>query len=246
MIYLFFGQDIDKARQKANTVADSLIKKRPDASLFRLNSDTWQEAAFDEYVGGQGLFVQKYIVFLDRLFENKEIKEYVVGQLKALKESQNIFIVLEGALDKATFTKFEKNAEKVQEFAGEKEGDGKGAKKPVSGDFNMFAMTDALGSRNQKRLWTLYQKALRHGAVEEELHGMLFWQIKSMILALSSSGPAESGLNPFVYSKAKGYAKNFSADELKALSSQLVVMYHKAHRGEVDFAAELEKFFLEI
>lgn len=243
MIYLFYGQDIDQARRKVNTVVDSLLKKRPDASLFRLDSDTWQEAAFDEYVGGQGLFVQKYIVVLDRLFEKKEIKEYVVDRLKVLKESNNIFIILENSLDRATLAKFEKNTEKVQVFGGKKEGTVKG-KKPS--DFNMFAITDALGARNQKLLWTIYQQALRHGVVSEELHGILFWQIKSMLLVTTSKDAKESGLNPFVYSKAKNYAKNFTLQELKKNSSQLVTMYHQAHRGEVDFDSALEKFFLSI
>jgi DNA polymerase III delta subunit len=243
MIYLFYGQDIEQARRKGNGVVESLLKKRPDASLFRLDSDSWQEAAFDEYVGGQGLFVQKYIVILDQLFEKKEIKEYVVERLKLLKASDNIFIVLENSLDKATLAKFEKNAEKVQAFGEGKEGLAKG-KKPA--DFNMFAITDALGARNQKRLWTIYQKALRHGVVSEELHGILFWQVKSMLLAAESKDVVESGLNPFVYSKAKNYAKNFTLPELKNISSQLVTMYHQAHRGEVDFDIALEKFFLSI
>ena len=110
----------------------------------------------------------------------------------------------------------------------------------------MFAMTDALGARNQKRLWTLYQQALRHGVVNEELHGILFWQVKSMLLAALSKDVKESGLNPFVYGKAKNYAKNFTLSELKKISSQLVTMYHQAHRGEVDFDIALEKFFLTI
>lgn len=243
MIYLFYGQDIDQARRKSNGVVDSLLKKRPDAALFRLDSDTWQEAAFDEYVGGQGLFVQKYIVVLDRLFEKKEIKEYVMERLKALKESDNIFIVLENALDKATLAKFEKNAEKVQVFGEGQEG---AVKNKKSADFNMFAITDALGARNQKRLWTIYQQALRHGVVSEELHGILFWQVKSMLLAAVSKDVKESGLNPFVYGKAKNYAKNFTLPELRKISSQLIAMYHRAHRGEVDFDAELEKFFLSV
>jgi len=95
-------------------------------------------------------------------------------------------------------------------------------------------------------LWTLYQQALRHGVVSEELHGVLFWQVKSMLLAMLSKDAKESRLNPFVYSKAKNYAKNFTLPELKKISSQLITMYHRAHRGEVDFDVSLEKFFLSI
>ena len=239
MIYLFYGQNIEQARHKANGVVESLLKKRPDASLFRLDSDNWQENAFDEYVGGQGLFVQKYIVVLDCLFEKKEIKEYVVERLKVLKASENIFIVIENELDKATLAKFEKNSEKIQEY-------GIAGKELTTEKFSLFPMADALSSRNQKRMWTLYQKALRHGVVSEELHGILFWQVKSMLLAQNSKDAKESGLNPFVYSKAKTFAKNFKVGELEKVSSRLVKMYHQAHRGEADFNASLEKFFLEI
>jgi hypothetical protein len=243
MIYLFYGRDTDKARSKAGAITESLLQKRKNASFFKLNSDTWQETAFQEYVGGQGLFVQKYIVFLDRLFEKKEIKDFVLGRLKELKESENIFIILEGVLDKASITKFEKHSEKVQSFGETDEAVGKKIKKA---EFNIFSITDALGARNQKRLWTLYQQALRNNVVSEELHGILFWQVKSMLLALLSKDVKESGLNPFVYSKAKNYAKNFTLSELKNISSSLIQMYHRAHRGEVDFESELEKFFLKI
>jgi hypothetical protein len=67
-----------------------------------------------------------------------------------------------------------------------------------------------------------------------------------MLLATLAKDAKESGLNPFVYSKAKNYAKNFTLPELKKISSQLVKMYHQAHRGEVNFEMALEKFFLSI
>jgi hypothetical protein len=235
-----YGSEIEQARTKAHDLVDSLLKKKPDASFFKLNTETWQEAAFDEYIGGQGLFVNKYIVMFDTLFQNKEIKEYVVDRIKALKESDNIFIILENTLDKVTLTKFEKHSEKVQEFGSNE----KPLKKKE--EFNMFSMTDAFGARDKKRLWTLYQKAVRNDAVSEEIHGMLFWQVKSMLLAEGSKDAKEAGLNPFVFSKAKGYVRNFKEGELKKISSLLVRMYHNAHRGMVSFDSELEKWILEV
>lgn len=240
MIYLLYGQDVAQARKKAHELVDSLLKKRPDAAFFKLDTENWQEAAFDEYIAGQGLFVQKYIVLLDRLFENKEIKEYVSAKIKDLGESENIFIVLEGIIDAATLKKLEKHGEKIQEF-GSNEKELK--KKP---EFNIFSMTDALGARDKKKLWTLYQKAIRGRAVAEEIHGMIFWQIKSLLLASTTEDAKEAGLNPFVYSKAKGYSRNFKEQELKTISSQLISMYHDAHRGKVSFDGELEKFLLEV
>ena len=38
--------------------------------------------------------------------------------------------------------------------------------------------------------------------------------------------------------------KFFSKEELKKASSELVSIYHKAHRGEYDFTISLEQFIL--
>src|SRR6185369_9649773 len=101
MIYFYQGEDITKGREKANALVDSLQKKKPDASVFRMNSENFDIARLSEYVESQGLFSNKYIVFLDRLSEDKNIKEEFIDKLKEIQESENIFIILEGKLDKA-------------------------------------------------------------------------------------------------------------------------------------------------
>ncbi len=239
MLYVLYGTDQDKARAKAHELIDSLLKKRPDASFFKVDTENFSEGMFQEYLSGQGLFVNKYIVFCDRLGESKEIRAYIEGMLKEIKESENIFILLEESFLAALKKKIEKYAEKVQEFSlSEKNG----AKK----EFNMFALTDALGARDRKNLWVLYRQAVAQGGVSEEIHGILFWQVKSMLLTQSSPDAKSAGLNPFVYSKAKGYAKNFSSEALKKMSQELVRMYHEAHRGEINFEDALEQWILEV
>ena len=113
-----------------------------------------------------------------------------------------------------------------------------------------FDFANTLGERNKKMLWTLYQDALVEEVASEEVHAMFFWQVKSMLAALKSKDAGEAGLNPFVFTKAKSYAKNFghTTDEaekkLKEMSTTLFEMYHEAHRGNADFAVALEKFVL--
>ena len=97
-----------------------------------------------------------------------------------------------------------------------------------------------------KDAWVLLQKALDTGGVPEEIHGMLFWQVKSMILAVSSKTAGEAGLNPFVFRKSLSFAKNFTEEELKNLSARLVSIYHDARRGGDELAIALEKFVLSI
>lgn len=251
MIYLLYGTDKDKAREKARGLVDSLLKKKPDASFFKLTTENWNEASFSEYIGGQGLFENKYIVLADGLFEDKDIKELVVKRVKEIQESQNVFIFREGTLDKATLGKFEKAAEKVQEFEAPEVPKGRkfgmDTVNPLNlAEFNIFSLTDALGKRDKKELWVLYQKTVIKGVPGEEVHGLLFWQIKNMIIASEAKSAKEAGMNPFVFSKAQGFAKKWTLDELKKYSSDLISLSHDARRGIHDFDGALERFVLSI
>jgi len=50
-------------------------------------------------------------------------------------------------------------------------------------EFNIFALTDALGARQKKDAWILYQKALGAGLSAEEIFFKIVWQVKSMLIA---------------------------------------------------------------
>jgi DNA polymerase III delta subunit len=235
MIYLLHGTGEYEARKKLHELLASLFKKRPDALYFHITNE--DESSIEEMIGSQGLFEQKYIVVYDHIFSDAEKKKEYVKVLKEFKESPHVFIFLEGKLDAKTKASFEKYAEKVQEFVG------KETKKET---FNVFSLTDALGRRDRKTLWTLYQKAEQEDVSYEEIHGILFWQIKSLLLAQSAKSASEAGLNPFVFRKSLGFLKNFTELELKDMSARLVRISHDAHRGVCDFGTTLERFILRV
>ena len=234
------------AKKAANLAAD-LLKKKPDASLFSLTEENWNDAAIDEYIGGQGLFSNKYIVLVRGILEKKELKEVFLDKLEVFAESPNIFIISAGSIDKASLKKIEKHAEKVQEVASAdsaSEDSGPNSSKKFAGN-SMFAMADALGARDKKTLWILYREAIEEGKVPEEIHGIFFWQAKSMVLASRTKSATESGLNPFVHSKSARYAANFSGAELSSLIERLVSVYHDSHRGIHEFETAMERLILE-
>ncbi|MCR4334372.1 MAG: hypothetical protein NUV47_01410 [Patescibacteria group bacterium] len=218
MIYFLYGEDKDKTRAKANDLINVLQKKKPDAGFFKMTDENYSNSNLDEYIGGQGLFSSKYIVFLDNVFKNKEAKDDVIKKIKEIGKSENIFIILEEKIDKITFAKMEKNAEKMQTFAG--------VEKEKQANYNIFAMTNALGNRDRKKLWLFYLEAVSHDIASEEISGILFWKIKDMIM--------------------KRDTRKYSLEELQKLSSKIVSMYHEAHRGNLDFTIALEKFVLGI
>ena len=238
MLYFFHGSDKDSARAKARGLIDALRKKKPDAELFRIDAESWSETKLQELTAGQGLFNNSYIIHITSLFENKEAKGGFVDHLEDIAKSPNVFISIEGDVDKKTLLTVASSAEKVQSFDKFKTG-----KKP---EFNIFSLTDAFGRRDRKKLWVLFRKAVSGGAVPEEIHGILFWQLKSMILASSAKTAGEAGVAPFVFTKAKSFLKNYEERELKNLSSKLVKMYHDAHRGVHDFEVALERLILSI
>jgi DNA polymerase III delta subunit len=238
MIYFLYGEESDKAREKAHELMDALLKKRPDASLFHLDAESWTAEEMERLIGGSGLFQSNYIVFLNGVLENSEAEDLVLSRLKELEESPNVFIMLEGIVKKLVKDKIEKRASKSQEFSSEDI--------PVRAEFGNFALADALGRRDKKELWVLLQKAVTEGKAPEEFHGMLFWQTKCMLQAANAKSPADSGLKPFVYSKSLRYSKNYSLDELGEKSAELVSIYHEARRGGDDLDIALEKFVLDL
>lgn len=238
MIYLMHGTDIEKAREKTRALTDALQKKKPDALFYRITTQNYADNPLESLVAGQGLFASKYIVFYDSVFESKDIKEIIMEALADIKESENIFIFLEKDLDKKTLAKIEKHAEKVQEFI---------AREVVKKkEYNPFAISDALLSKDKKRLWMLLMEAKKKGNAAEEIHGIIWWQVKSLKLAMVSKDAKEAELSPFVFSKAKSASADFSPKLVDNMLSALVAMYHDAHRGERDLWVEMERWGLSL
>lgn len=253
MIYLFYGDDQIKARVLALRTVEAGRKKHQDAGFFKLAAENFSENKLDELIGSQGLFYSGFIVFADNLCEEKEISEVLIKKLKEIKVSPNFFVFLEGKLNKKELETFKKNADKIEEFVKPVKKLSKKEELAEKGEkIDFFEFSNALGERNKKLLWTLYQDALAESVQSEEVHGIFFWQVKAMLSALKSKDATEAGLNPYVFSKSKNYARNYGATaseseaKLKEMSSKLFNLYHEAHRGNLDFAVALEKFILEL
>ena len=247
MIYFYYGTDIESARKKAKITIDSLLLKKPDATLIKIRDEELSLDKIIELAVGQALFSNKYIVFFNRTFDNKENKELILKNIKEFATSDNIFIFVEGRLDKTSLTKIEKNSEKVQEFIRPEKILNKKEKLATIGEkIDFFEFADAIGKRDKRGLWVLYQDALAEQVPAEEVHGIFFWQVKSMLLAKKCKTAEEANMKPFPYDKARGYSRNYKDGELEDLSSRLVYMYHEAHRGNIDFFVALEKFILEL
>jgi DNA polymerase III delta subunit len=177
MLYVFYGTDAAQAGEKARALVESLRQKRPDAAYEKIDADSWDPSVLQSHLGGQGLFSNKYIVFVDRVTENKSAKEELADYIEAMQESPNIFILYEGKVLTELKKALEKHAEKIvvvdeKKAAGSFFGGGDGP--------NIFALADAVGKRDAVRAWTLYRQAVDGGIESEAIIGMLFWKAKSL------------------------------------------------------------------
>ncbi|MEK7177006.1 MAG: hypothetical protein AAB719_01790 [Patescibacteria group bacterium] len=113
-------------------------------------------------------------------------------------------------------------------------------------EFNIFLLTDALGAKNKKEAWTLYQKALLAGVSPEEIFFKLFWQVKSMLIVSKVKTVSETDMKPFTYNKSKSFLKNFKQEELEQISEDLVTGFILARRGEGEIETLIEKLLLKL
>jgi len=236
MLYVIHGQDFFKARQKSADLVLNLLKKKPDASHFKMTSENFEKAKFQELMSSQGLFEKKYIVELVGVIEDGEFRDDIIDRLEECAACDHVFIFVEKKIDKETLKKIEKYASKIQEFT---------KSDVIQKDRGFFSLADAFGERDRHKLWSLYRQAVDQGAVLEEIHGILFWGLKNMIIS-SSVGESQSKLKPFVYKKALRFSRNFKKEELASLALRLANIYHDSHMGKCDLELGLERLILKL
>jgi hypothetical protein len=240
MLYVIHGSDTQKGRGKLQSLVGVLQSKRPDATLFRLSPENWNQGFLDEVLAGVNLFTPKNIIVLDSLVSNKDSVDYIEERIGDFAASEHVCILFDSKVSKALLTKLEKKAEKVEEHNLKVGGDDSAGKKAPQ----TFAFADALASRSKVNSWKLFQELSLDGLAAEEIHGVVWWQFKSIYVAYDARTAGEADMKPYTFSKCQAFKKNWTKSELNVFLDGLMDMYHKAHRGEVDFMIEMERLCL--
>jgi hypothetical protein len=236
MLYLIYGTNTNKIRAKQKELVGIMQSKQPNVSVYRVTTENWKDFSLEELLGSQGLFLAKYIVTLDKLLEDKEIGSEVIGALEEMKVSEHAWIILEDKVSAPNLKKIEKFAYKVFDFNDSIGAQGGSEKKrPLAFDF-----AEQFASKNKVGAWSEFIKLKEAELAGEEIHGVLWWQMKSVYLAKFSKTADESGLAPYSFQKALRLSKGWELKELNVLLDKLVEIYHEAHRGGGDLMVELE------
>lgn len=236
MLYVLHGNDFVKKRAKLGEILASIKDKRPEVSVFKLSGEDFisDDGAnrLRELVSSQVLFGGDYVVVLENVLE--VALEEVKNKLAEIADSAHIFIFVEEVLKAPEKKLFEKAGTTMEALS---------TKLAPKSDFNIFSLADALASKDKKKLWFLYQKALKEEFAPEEIAGTIFWQIKTLILV---SGDDTGTMKPYSISKAKKSLSKWSEAELRKTSGKLISTYHNARRGGPALKEGLELFLLKI
>lgn len=235
MLYLVYGNDRTKGRARFQALRDELCV---DRNIEVMQEGTLSSLRIDEMILSRGLFDNTSVFILDSILEKGDEQELVAARAVDLASSSNSFLIFEPTLDKKIAPFIVKEAALAEEYALKKS-----FARPA---FNIFALGDALGARNKKDLWVLYQQALGAGLAPEEINGTLFWQVKNMALMKRAQAGSSSGLNPFVAKKAFVFAKNYTNNEIENLARKLSAIVHEDHRGGESLKIALEKLILSL
>lgn len=229
MLKVFFGSDrkstVDAAQEAAGKIS---------AEPIAIDDHSFTEGQFDDLTTAASLFGEAGVYIIDTPSNNKDLLEECLASLPDMAESVNHFFIIEGTLLAPAKKKYAKHAESVEEFAADK-----------AELFNTFSMADAFARRDKKSLWVLIQEAQLLGIREEEIIGILWWQIKALRLASVTNSAAEAGMKDYPYSKAKQALSKFKEKEMENLANSLLQLYHQGHKGMVDIKLALEKWVLK-
>lgn len=206
MIYILSGNDTKKK--------SAYLKKlyKSDQSIFVPEANATKEMILD-YAMERSLFGESTTVVFENILKKEDIS-LSPDELSKLKDSKTVVVFLEEKLLAVDSKKYIKYAT-IEDFSTQIV--------KQTPKMNIFSIADAFARRDKINTWILYRDAVALGAQPEEISGIIFWKIKTMVL---------------------NGTKSFSQDELKSQSSELVSLYHKAHRGESDFVIGLEQFIL--
>lgn len=174
MFYFFHGSDRDKARTALNKALEKAVKQ---ADVLRI-TDAHSVADLQSALQGPGMFAKARVVVLDSVLggDNEEMRANLIGGLENLRDSEEYFYILEGALDAATRKQIEKYAEKSEKFDAPKK----------EKDTTIFALSGALQKGDRKALWVGLMREFAKGSAPEAVHGLLFWGAKRMLLGARS------------------------------------------------------------
>lgn len=215
MIYLFSGDD---SKNKILNY-EKFIKSLPASETFFVNRNSFDPVQIESFYSGSSLFSALSTVVFQNIFEYEETRSFVLEKLKKMGESDNIFIFLEGKLNKLVLDAFKKLNPKIAQINVFE------LPKAKKEKYDNFLVANAFANKDKLNTWICFRQAMDVGVGMEEIIGVLFWKIKDLLLK-------------------KNFSK-FTEEQLKNFASRISYLLPEARKKEEDAEAAFEQFLLE-
>ena len=181
-------------------------------------------------------------------YEQQSPSEYIIHMLPELKTSEHIWIIVEDALfgkssgkdlgvkDTKSLTEIrsvlKKHSDKLEEYdrTSAKGFDSRTSRGSVGEkEINSFTFTDAFFAKQTIEAINVLTQLQSQSIAPEEIHGALWWQLKTLIQVLEKSTKTVS---PYAIQKSSRLLKYWTREEILALSHDVLKIYHEAHAGK--------------
>ena len=233
MLYVYYGNSSTLLRER---VHERVSELRVNGYAFeRLEAGQYQSGQLADVVESVSLFGGRMVYLLDAPDESTIFWSDCLNYAAGMAQSDHVFIIAVQTLLAADRRALQAVAAAMVE-----------CKQAAAERFNTFRLTNALAERDKKQLWLLLTEARAAGITDEEIIGVLWWQIKTMLLAARTNTAAEAGIKSFPYQKAVQALRRFPAAHIEHIAMSLIGLYHAGHAGERDLGVALEEWVLAI
>lgn len=235
-IRIFLGDDTKRARDALRRALEEEQKKNPAAIVSWFDDTSFDHALLREHLSNTSLFGGRNIVVIDGILDHEQGEEFY-SSIRDGGDFANLILIRETAPKKELRALFESMGE-VREFSLKKAPEKKGD----------FAIADAVAAKNKRVAWVEFIKQERAGVAPEEVHGRIFWAMKTLWLCKTQTKDeaAKAGVKEYTYRNYEPKAKRFLLPELERKLSELKEMYHVAHEGGGELELSLEQFLLKL
>jgi len=113
--------------------------------------------------------------------------------------------------------------------------------------YSPFALQDAIGEKNVKKVWLEYEKLRLAGIEAEELIHKIVAKVRDMVVIEMGASKEDLGIKDYPFTKSKRDLKNWKAEDLKKFYTKLITIYHQSRMiGGDELDTAVEKILLSI
>lgn len=116
MIYLFFGEDAYRKKEKVKELINGFSQENRSFLFSRVDAENFKKDEFEELIRSADLFGANRIIVCENVFDDKNSAEFIMENVSLCGQSQNIFIFSENNLEPGIANTFKKHGAKTEEF----------------------------------------------------------------------------------------------------------------------------------